>query len=62
MIQDMIGYRREIERMGVCGGGGGGGGVNSRQKGTTYCRAHTHTGPLGTCRSLGRGQGRHLTP
>lgn len=30
------------------------------RRGHTYCRAHTHTGPPDTCRSLGRGQGRHL--
>lgn len=35
---------------------------NSWQKGHTYCREHTHTGPPGICRSLGRGRGRHLNP
>lgn len=53
---------REKERETVDGRVGGGRVFNSWQKGHTYCRAHTHTGPPGTCRSLGRGQGRRLNP
>lgn len=32
------------------------------QRGRTYCRAHTHTGPPGTCRFPGRGRGRRPNP
>lgn len=52
-------WRREKVRLGWLGVVVG---FNSWQKGHTYCRAHTHTGPPGTCRSLGRGLGRHLNP
>lgn len=55
---------REEERNWGCEGWGGekeeGEVFNSWQKGHTYCRAHTHTGPPGICRFLGRGRGRHL--